>query len=46
MKEDRILLSHGSGGKLSYNLTKDLFLSNFNNPYFERLDYGALLNIE
>ena len=46
MKEDRILLSHGSGGKLSYNLTKDLFLSNFNNPYLERLDDGALLNIE
>ncbi len=46
MKEDRILLSHGSGGKLSYNLTKDLFLSNFNNPYLEKLDDGALLNIE
>jgi len=46
MKEDRILLSHGSGGKLSYNLTKNLFLSNFNNPYLERLDDSALLNIE
>lgn len=46
MKEDRILLSHGSGGKLSYNLTKDLFLSNFSNPYLEKLDDGALLNIE
>jgi len=46
MKEDRILLSHGSGGKLSYNLTKDLFLSNFNNSYLEKLDDGALLNIE
>jgi len=46
MKEDRILLSHGSGGKLSFNLTKKLFLSNFNNPYLKRLDDGAVLNIE
>jgi len=28
MKEEKILLSHGSGGKLSYKLTKDLFLFN------------------
>jgi hydrogenase expression/formation protein HypE len=46
MKEDKILLSHGSGGKLSFNLIKELFLSNFNNPYLERLDDGAVLNIE
>lgn len=46
MEEKIILLSHGSGGKLSYNLTKDLFLSNFNNSYLEKLDDGALLNIE
>jgi len=46
MKEDRILLSHGSGGKLSFNLIKKLFLSNFNNPYLKRLDDGAVLNIK
>ncbi len=46
MKEDRVLLSHGSGGKLSFNLIKKLFLPNFNNPYLERLDDGAVLNIE
>ncbi|HCL89890.1 MAG TPA: hydrogenase expression/formation protein HypE [Candidatus Atribacteria bacterium] len=46
MKEDRILLSHGSGGKLSFNLIKKLVLSNFNNPYLKRLDDGAVLNIE
>ncbi len=46
MKEDKILLSHGSGGKLSFNLIRKLFLSNFNNPYLERLDDGAVLNIE
>jgi len=46
MKEDRISLSHGSGGKLSFNLIKKLFLSNFDNPYLKRLDDGAVLNIE
>ena len=46
MKEDRILLSHGSGGKLSFNLIKKLFLSNFNNPYLKKLDDGAVLNIK
>ena len=45
MKEEKILLSHGSGGKLSYNLTKDLFLTNFDNPYLKKLDDGAILNI-
>jgi hydrogenase expression/formation protein HypE len=46
MKEDKILLSHGSGGKLSFTLIKKLFLPNFNNLYLERLDDGAVLNIE
>ncbi|HDP37384.1 MAG TPA: hydrogenase expression/formation protein HypE [Candidatus Atribacteria bacterium] len=46
MKEDKILLSHGSGGKLSFNLIKKLFLSNFSNPCLERLDDGAVLDIE
>ena len=45
MKEEKILLSHGSGGKLSYNLIKELFLANFNNIYLKKLDDGALLNI-
>lgn len=46
MKEDKILLSHGSGGKLSYNLIRELFLANFNNIYLKKLDDGALLNIK
>ena len=46
MKEDKILLSHGSGGKLSFNLIKKLILPNFNNPYLKRLDDGAILDIE
>jgi len=46
VKEDKILLSHGSGGKLSFNLIKKLVLPNFNNPYLKRLDDGAILDIE
>ncbi|GAH01480.1 unnamed protein product, partial [marine sediment metagenome] len=46
MEEKKILLSHGSGGKLSFNLIKKLVLPNFNNPYLKRLDDGAILNIE
>jgi len=46
MKEEKILLSHGSGGKLSYNLIKELFLANFNNIYLKKLDDGAVLNID
>jgi len=46
MEEKKILLSHGSGGKLSFNLIKKLVLPNFNNPYLKRLDDGAILDIE
>ena len=46
MKEDKILLSHGSGGQLTINLIKKMFLPNFNHPYLKRLDDGAVLNIE
>lgn len=46
MKEDKILLSHGSGGKLSYELIRELFLANFNNNYLKKLDDGAVLNID
>ena len=45
MKEKKILLSHGSGGKLSYQLIRDLFVSNFENDYLKRLDDGAILKI-
>ena len=46
MKEKKILLSHGSGGKLSYQLIRDLFVSNFENDYLKRLDDGAILKIK
>jgi hydrogenase expression/formation protein HypE len=39
----RILLGHGSGGKLSYNLLKDLFLSYFDNEELSKLNDAAVL---
>ncbi len=42
MKADRILLSHGSGGRLSHQLIKDLLVPTFDNPLLNRLDDGAI----
>ncbi|NWG01422.1 MAG: hydrogenase expression/formation protein HypE [Syntrophaceae bacterium] len=41
MSEDKILLAHGSGGKLSHDLIKQIFLPQFNNPFLEPLDDSA-----
>ena len=46
MKHDKILLAHGSGGKLSHDLVRDVFLPSFANPVLEQLDDRAELNIE
>lgn len=43
MKEDKILLAHGSGGKLSHDLIKNIFLTQFFNEYLEPLDDGAII---
>jgi hydrogenase expression/formation protein HypE len=40
---ERILLGHGSGGKLYRDLVKDVFVSAFANPVLERLDDAATL---
>jgi len=45
MKPDKILLDHGSGGKISHSLTKDLLLPAFDNPALAMLDDGALLKV-
>jgi hydrogenase expression/formation protein HypE len=45
MKTDRILLDHGSGGKISHSLTKDIMLPVFDNPMLSKLNDGAILNI-
>jgi len=39
----RILLGHGSGGKLYRDLVKDVFVKAFANPVLERLDDAAAL---
>jgi hydrogenase expression/formation protein HypE len=45
MKLEKILLDHGSGGKISHSLTKDIMLPAFDNPMLSKLNDGAILNI-
>jgi len=40
---DRVLLGHGSGGRLSAELIRDVFLPAFENPILSRLDDQAIL---
>ena len=42
---DTILLGHGSGGKLSAELVRDIFLPAFQNPMLARLDDQAIVNV-
>jgi hydrogenase expression/formation protein HypE len=46
MKNDRILLDHGSGGKISHQLTTDFMLPAFDNPMLSALNDGAVFNID
>ena len=43
--KDTILLGHGSGGKLSAELIRDIFLPAFQNPILARLDDQAIVNV-
>lgn len=43
---DHILLDHGSGGKLSHALTRELILPALSNPMLDRLDDGALFDLQ
>lgn len=45
MKTEKILLDHGSGGKISHSLTKDVLLPIFNNPLLKRLNDGAVFDL-
>ncbi len=40
---ERILLGHGSGGRLYRDLVRDVFVREFSNPVLERLDDAAAL---
>ena len=44
--QDRILLGHGSGGKLSSELIHKIFVKKFKNDWLDRQTDAALLNIE
>jgi hydrogenase expression/formation protein HypE len=43
--KDTILLGHGSGGKLSADLIRDIFLPAFQNPVLARLDDQAIVSV-
>jgi hydrogenase expression/formation protein HypE len=45
MKSDKILLDHGSGGKISHRLTTDMLLPVFNNPILAELNDGAIFEL-
>ena len=45
MKTDKILLDHGSGGKMSQRLVADLMLPIFDNPLLAQLHDGAVFDI-
>lgn len=42
---DRIVLGHGSGGRLSAELLHDVFLPQFSNPVLDRMDDQAIFDI-
>ncbi len=43
--KDTIVLGHGSGGKLSAELVRDIFLPAFQNPALARLDDQAIVTV-
>jgi hydrogenase expression/formation protein HypE len=43
IKEERITLSHGAGGKATHTLIEAVFLDAFRNPVLEQLEDGASL---
>ena len=45
MKSDKILLDHGSGGKISHQLTTDMLLPVFDNPILAQLNDGAIFEL-
>ena len=46
MTTDKILLDHGSGGKISHRMTKDMLLPVFDNAILAALDDGAIFELE
>jgi len=46
MKMDKILLDHGSGGRISHHLTTDMLLPVFDNPILAQLNDGAIFELD
>ncbi|HEY63656.1 MAG TPA: hydrogenase expression/formation protein HypE, partial [Caldilineae bacterium] len=42
---DRIVLGHGSGGRMSHNLIRRVFLADLDNPVLSQLNDGAVLSL-
>lgn len=45
VKEERITLAHGAGGKATHTLIEAVFLDAFRNPTLERLEDGATFEV-
>ncbi|GAB3330664.1 hydrogenase expression/formation protein HypE [Micromonospora halotolerans] len=45
IRESRITLAHGAGGKATHSLIEGLFVEAFRNPTLEELDDGAVLTV-
>jgi hydrogenase expression/formation protein HypE len=45
LRDERITLSHGSGGKATRNLIEGLFGPAFSNPLLDRMDDAAVLDV-
>lgn len=46
MKNETILLDHGSGGKIAHQLTTEILLPLFDNPFLNQLHDGAVIDTD
>ncbi len=46
LREDRITLSHGSGGKATHNLIEGVFAPAFSNPALDLMEDSAVLRVD
>ncbi len=45
LRDERITLSHGSGGKATHNLIEGVFAPAFSNPMLDRMDDAAIFSV-
>jgi len=46
LRDEKITLSHGSGGKATHNLIEGVFAPAFSNPWLDPMDDAALLTVD